>query len=170
MADQLDRIFLETKFAADDAGAVTGIAWPFGSPDRIGDRVEKGAFAGVSLPLPMLFGHDLNDPVGAWTSATEDTEGLKVAGNLLVGKVQRADEVAALVKAGAVRGLSIGFRTRQAENIKGGGRLIKSLELLEISLVTIGMHPGAKVTSAKSAIHAIRLAEAINRAVVALKG
>lgn len=165
----MDRLFLETKFDATDTGYITGIAWPFGSPDRIGDRIEKGAFSGVSLPMPMLFGHDLNDPVGAWTIATEDAEGLKVAGNLLVGKVRRADEVAALVKSGAVRGLSIGFQTRQAENIKGG-RLIKSLELLEVSLVTLGMHPGAKVTSAKSAITALRLCEAINRAAAALKG
>jgi phage head maturation protease len=48
-------------------------------------------------------------------------------------------------------------------------RTIKSLELLEVSLVTIAMHPGARVTSAKSAVEAIRLAEAINRAAAALK-
>lgn len=164
----MDRLFLETKIGVNDAGEVSGIAWPFGSPDRVGDVIEKGAFAGISLPLPMLFGHDLNDPVGVWTMASEEADGLKIAGRLLVGKVARADEVHALVDSGAVRGLSIGFRSKNASPRKGGGRTIKSLELLEVSLVTIGMHPGARVTSAKSAISAIRLAEAINRAAAAL--
>ncbi len=165
----MDRIFLETKIGVNDAGDVSGIAWPFGSPDRVGDVIEKGAFAGVPLPLPMLFGHDLNDPVGAWTMATEEADGLKVAGKLLVGKVARADEVHALVQVGAVRGLSIGFKSRNAAKRPGGGRTIKALDLFEISLVTIPMHPGARVTSAKSAVEAIRLAEAINRAAAALK-
>lgn len=165
----MDRLFLETKIGVNDAGEVSGIAWPFGSPDRVGDVIEKGAFAGISLPLPMLFGHDLNDPVGAWTTAMEEADGLKVVGKLLVGKVARADEVHALVQAGAVRGLSIGFRSKNASPRKGGGRTIKSLELLEVSLVTVAMHPGARVTSAKSAVEAIRLAEAINRAAAALK-
>lgn len=165
----MDRLFLETKIGVNDAGNVSGIAWPFDSPDRVGDVIEKGAFAGISLPLPMLFGHDINDPVGTWTTAAEDASGLKVAGNLLVGKVARADEVHALVQSGAVRGLSIGFKARSAVKRSGGGRTIKALDLLEISLVTIPMHPGARVTSAKSAVEAIRLAEAINRAAAALK-
>jgi HK97 family phage prohead protease len=165
----MDRLFFETKLGVTDTGEVSGIAWPFGSPDRVGDVIEKGAFAGVSLPLPMLFGHDLNDPVGVWSTAAEEADGLKVSGALLVGKVGRADEVHALVQAGAVRGLSIGFRSKNAAPRKGGGRTIKSLELLEVSLVTIPMHPGARVTSAKTAVEAFRLAEAINRAAAALK-
>lgn len=165
----MDRLFIETKIGVADDGGLSGIAWPFGSPDRVGDVIEKGAFGAVPLPLPMLFGHDLNDPVGAWTEASEDAEGLKVKGNLLVGQVARADEVMALVKSGAVRGLSIGFRTKKAAKRSGGGRVISALDLMEISLVTVPMHPGARVTSAKSAIHAIRLAEAINRAATALK-
>lgn len=166
----MDRLFIETKIGVAEDGGLSGIAWPFGSPDRVGDVIEKGAFAGLSLPLPMLFGHDMNDPVGTWTEATEDAEGLKVKGALLVGQVSRADEVMALVKAGAVRGLSLGFLTKQATKRARGGRNISALDLMEISLVTVPMHPGARVTSAKSAVHAIRLAEAINRAAVALKG
>ncbi len=165
----MDRLFIETKIGVAEDGGLSGIAWPFGSPDRIGDVITKGAFAGAALPLPMLFGHDMNDPVGAWTTATEEADGLKVAGNLLIGDVARAREVHALVKSGAVRGLSIGFKTRKSSPRKGGGRTITALDLMEISLVTVPMHPGARVTSAKSAIHAIRLVEAINRAVAALK-
>ncbi|MBB4064740.1 HK97 family phage prohead protease [Gellertiella hungarica] len=164
----MDRLFFETKLAASDAGEISGVAWPFGKPDRIGDVIEKGAFKNVSLPLPMLFGHDLNDPIGTWTSAVEDADGFKVSGNLLVGQVKRADEIFALVKSGAVRGLSVGFRSKKAAPRKGGGRTISDLELLEVSLVTIGMNPGARVTSAKSSVLALRLAESLNRAASAL--
>ena len=67
-------------------------------------------------------------------------------------------------RAHAVRGLSLGFITRKAQARAGGGRTIKSLELLEASLVTIPMHADAKVVSAKSAVQALQLAAAINRA------
>jgi HK97 family phage prohead protease len=157
-------LFVETKVLADDAGAISGLAWKFGEPDRIGDWIEPGAFKGVRLPIPMLFGHDANDPIGTWDLATEKTDGLHLGGKLLVDDLVRAREVRALVKSGAVRGISIGFITRKAAARTGGGRIIKSLELLEASLVTLPMHPGAKVTSAKSAVRALQLATVINRA------
>lgn len=163
----MDRLFFETKILADETGAIEGLAWPFGTPDRVGDVIEKGAFAGASLPLPMLFGHDPNDPVGAWTEATEAADGLRLKGNLLVEDVARAREVHALVKAGAVRGLSIGFLAKKAAPRKGG-RTITALDLIECSLVTVPMHPGARVTSAKSAVEALSIAEAINRAARAM--
>ncbi|KQZ96866.1 peptidase U35 [Rhizobium sp. Root564] len=160
----MDRLFIETKMIADDAGTVSGLAWKFGTPDRVGDWIEPGAFKSAKLPIPMLFGHDMNDPIGTWDIATEKSDGLHITGKLLVDEVSRAREVRALVKSGAVRGLSIGFITKTSSPRNGGGRLIKSLELLEASLVTIPMHPGAKVTSAKSAVEAISIAAAINRA------
>ncbi len=167
MTKQHDRLVIETKFLAEDDGSIEGVAWAW-SPDRVGDVIQKGSFSGASLPIPMLFGHDHNDPVGVWTEAIEDDEGLRIKGNLLVNEVARAREVRALVKSGAVRGISIGFVTKKAEP-RQGGRLIKSLELLEASLVAIPMHPGARVTSAKTAIDAIRMAEAINRTAAALR-
>lgn len=160
----MDRLFFETKLLADDAGAISGIAWKFGTPDRVGDMIEPGAFAKAALPLPMLFGHDGNDPVGTWDAAVEKGGALHLSGKLLVDEVARAREVRALVRSGAVRGISIGFVTGKAEPRPGGGRLIKSLELLEASLVTLPMHPGARVTSAKSAVQALAIAEAIHRA------
>lgn len=162
---------LETKaaFNIDQAGAITGTAWPFGTPDRVGDMVEKGAFAGVRLPIPMLFAHDPTQPVGTWDDATETGAGLIVKGRLLIEHVERAREVRALVHSGAIGGLSIGFSTRKAVGRTTGGRTITALDLVEISLVTIPMHPGAKITSAKSASSAIQLAEALNRAALALR-
>ncbi|MDG3575719.1 HK97 family phage prohead protease [Rhizobium sp. YJ-22] len=160
----MEHVFVETKMMLDDAGAISGIGWKFGVPDRIGDDILPGAFKGARLPVPMLFGHDLNDPIGTWDTLTEKSDGLHLSGRLLVDEVPRAREVRALVKSGAVKGLSIGFISKSASSRAGGGRTIKSLELLEVSLVTIGLHPGAKVTSAKSAVTALNLAAAINRA------
>lgn len=164
----MDRLFIETKVAASDAGDISGIAWKFAVADRIGDMIEKGAFAKASMPIPMLFGHDMADPIGTWDVAIEKQDGLHISGKMLIGEVERAREVHALVKAGAVRGISIGFMTKKAVSRPGGGRTIKSLELFEVSLVTVPMHPGAKVTSAKSATQALRLIEAINRATAQL--
>jgi phage prohead protease, HK97 family len=160
----MERLFVETKILGSDDGMVSGLAWKFGVPDRIGDMIEPGAFKGAKMPIPMLFGHDMNDPVGTWDVAEEKADGLHLTGKLLIEEVARAREVRALVKSGAVRGLSIGFLTKKASARPGGGRLIKSLELLEVSLVAIPMHPGARVTSAKSAVQALQLVAAINRA------
>lgn len=164
----MDRVYFETKIIADDAGSISGIAWKFDQADRIGDMILPGAFTKAALPIPMLFGHDMNDPIGTWDTATEKSGGLHVSGKLLVDDVARAREVRALVKSGAVRGISIGFITKKAKARPEGGRTISQLELLEASLVTIPMHPGARVTSAKSAVQALAIAEAINRATAAL--
>ncbi|MAZ83138.1 MAG: HK97 family phage prohead protease [Hoeflea sp.] len=160
----MDKLFIETKIITTDTGELKGLAWPFGKPDRLGDWIEPGAFKAAAFPLPMLFGHDINDPVGTWQAGEEKADGFHITGKLLVDDVARAREVKALVGSGAVRGLSIGFMTRKASARAGGGRIIKELELFEVSLVTIPLHPGAKVTSAKSAIDALRLVDALNRA------
>lgn len=167
----MTRLTLDLKAAVtvDDAGAITGIAWPFGSADRTGDLIQPGAFKGAKPPIPMLAHHDPAAPVGAWSEVRETTKGLEVKGRLLVEDVPLARELRALVAAGAVTGLSIGFVTRAAEARKGGGRTITALDLLEISLVSVPAHPGARVTSAKSAMAAVRLAEALDRALARIR-
>jgi HK97 family phage prohead protease len=161
----MQRLEIKASFAAiDDTGAITGIAWPYNAgPDRSGDVIEKNAFVFPSK-LPMLFSHDPEMPVGVWDEIVETPAGLQVKGRLLVNDVARAREVRALVKAGAISGLSIGYSVNKAIGRKGGGRTIQSLELVEVSLVAIPMHPGARVTSAKSAAALISIAEALNRA------
>jgi HK97 family phage prohead protease len=165
----IERIECKAQFTADDAGAITGIAWPFSTPDRMGDLIDPSAFKGAKPPLPMLAFHAPDKPVGAWDSLTVKADGLHVAGKLLIDDVPLAREMRALVQAGAVRGLSIGFSTKKAITRKGGGRTIQNLDLAEISLVTVAMHPGAKVSAVKSAAAAISIAAAINRAAAALK-
>lgn len=160
----MDRLFIETKMEADDDGTIEALAWPFATPDRVGDVITRGAFANAKMPLPMLFGHDPNDPVGAWQEGAEDGEGYRLKGRLLVADLPRAREVRALVQSGAVRGISIGFRTKASAKRAAGGRTITDLELMEASLVTMPMHPGATVTSAKSAVRALQIATALQRA------
>lgn len=159
----MDRLFFPTELKADDNGAISGIAWKYDAADRIGDMIAPGAFAKAALPIPMLAFHDMTDPVGVWESAEDKGGAWHVKGRLFVDEVARAREVRALVRGGAIKGLSIGFVTGKAAPRPGGGRMIKSLELFEVSLVTVGMHPGAKVTSAKSALAALSLASAIQR-------
>ncbi len=165
----MERKYVTAKIASDDAGAVSGIAWQFGVADRVGDIIEPDAFKGFDLPLPMLVSHDMSDPVGTWDSATVKADGFHVAGKMLVEDVPGARRARALVRAGAIKGLSIGFAGAKGKARPGGGRIIKSLELMEISLVTVGMHPGARITSSKSIADALRLAEAIHRAAERLR-
>jgi HK97 family phage prohead protease len=160
----MDRLYVETKFDAQDGGEITALAWPFETPDRVGDVITKGAFKSAQVPLPMLFGHDQNDPIGAWSASDERDDGLYLKGRLLVEDVTRAREVRALVLAGAVTGISIGFITKKSDRRQGGGRLITEVELLEASIVTLPCHPGARVTSAKTAVRVLALASQINRA------
>jgi HK97 family phage prohead protease len=166
----MQRIEFKSQITADDVGMIMGIAWPFNAgPDRVGDEITKGAFASAKTPLPLLFSHDPEQPVGVWDSIAETDDGLVVKGKLLIGHVARAKEIHALVKAGALSGLSIGFVTRKAAPRRGGGRTISNLELMEISLVSIPAHPRARITGAKDATAANAIAEAINRAAVALR-
>ena len=159
------RFEFKADLGIDDAGTITGIAWPFGVADRIGDTITKGAFGGIDKPLPMLFGHNVDDVVGIWDTASEAADGLDVKGRLLIDVMPRAREVHAMVKNKIIGGLSIGFQILKASGRKGHGRTISALKLAEVSLVSVPMHPGARVLSAKSTTdEAIALAELVNRA------
>lgn len=92
----------------------------------------------------MLWQHDPARPIGVWDDIREDARGLRVKGRLLP-EVAQAREAAALVDAGAIDGLSIGYRTIRAERDAQGRRLLTEVELWEVSLVTFPMLPEAKV-------------------------
>lgn len=143
-----DHIEVKAHLTATDAGEITGTAWPFGSPDRVGDTILKGAFD-QPASLPMLFAHDQAQVIGVWDRIAETDTGLTVKGRLLVDDVERAREVRAMIRAGAVTGLSIGFVTTDATRTTKG-RNIAKLALHEISVVAVPCHPGAQITSLKS--------------------
>lgn len=127
-----------------------GYAAIFGRPDRGGDIVRAGAFV-RSLkrrtgPVPLLWQHRPAQPIGRIEYLKEDRRGLRVIGRLSAGAAGR--EAAALLKEGAVRGLSFGYRVRAAQG--AGPRALTELELVEISLVTLPMQPAARVHAVES--------------------
>ena len=136
------------------APVIEGYASLWDRPDFSGDVVLKGAFA-ASLDrrgprgIRMLWSHDPADPVGIWTDMREDAIGLYVRGELTPG-ARRSRDLEALVAAGAVDGLSIGFRTLTARRRTGGGRFLVAVDLWEISLVTFPMLPGARIARSSS--------------------
>lgn len=146
---------LERKFArfGDDlsvAGAVIeGYASLFGQSDQGGDIVAAGAYArslAAGARVKMLWQHDPAQPIGVWDEVREDGRGLFVKGRLL-DSVARGREAAALIGAGAIDGLSIGYRTVRAEKNDRGRRVLTELELWEVSLVTFPMLPSARVAA-----------------------
>ncbi|MDR4307616.1 HK97 family phage prohead protease [Chelatococcus sambhunathii] len=149
-APELKRLALTPAVSAD--GAVEGYASLFGVVDLGRDLVEPGAFAASlrrrgAAGVRFLFQHDPSEPIGAWTSISEDARGLKVFGrlNLAVG---RAREVQALLRQGALDGLSIGFRAVRSRRAAGVRRLIE-IDLWEVSVVTFPMLPEARVSCVK---------------------
>ena len=152
---------LEIK-AVDDAGYIEGYASAFHVVDSDDDVIHPGAFAKSleargNKPLPMLWQHRSDEPIGSWTEFREDERGLYVAGNMLVEDVQKAREARALAKAGALGGMSIGFMIVRAEPRKSstrGGLDIFEADLWENSLVTFPANPGAQISAVKSALDA----------------
>ncbi|TYB85521.1 phage major capsid protein [Oceaniovalibus sp. ACAM 378] len=142
------RLELKAQLTVTDTGEIEGIAWPFGSADRVGDVITKGAIISPAT-LPMLFGHDQAQVIGVWDNIAETDTALTVKGKLLIDDVERAREVRAMIRAGAVTGLSIGFVTTKATRT-AKGRNITALNLHEISVVAVPCHPGAQITSLKS--------------------
>lgn len=150
----------ERKFHRPDAGitvtdgvVVSGYASLFGKRDQGGDVVQPGAYAASLAALAtggrrvkMLWQHDPAQPIGVWDEVREDATGLWVKGRIL-SEVERGREAAALLAAGAIDGLSIGYRTKRAERDGKGQRLLSELELWEVSLVTFPMLPEARVSA-----------------------
>ncbi len=97
----------------------------------------------------MLFQHDANQPIGVWNTLKEDARGLYAQGRLMP-EVEKAREVRALMRAGALDGLSIGFRTVKGRRDRASGvRRLETIDLWEISVVTFPLLPEARVAAMK---------------------
>jgi HK97 family phage prohead protease len=121
---------------------IAGYASVFNAPDMSGDVVAPGAFADAAAPLPLLWQHKTNEPIGFVKSLREDSRGLRITATIVASG--RGAEAAALVKAGAIDGLSFGYRVKAASPARNGRRL-ERLELVEVSLVTFPMQREARV-------------------------
>lgn len=120
--------------------------------DLAKEQVMGGAFKKTiseNPTVPILWQHDPEEPIGVTTSMIEDSKGLAIEGQLVL-EVGRAREALALLKAGAIKGLSIGYDVIQ-HSWNNGVRQLKELKLYENSLVTFPMNPLAGVEHVKSA-------------------
>jgi HK97 family phage prohead protease len=148
------------------AGSFEGYASLFGAEDQGRDVVMPGAFraslarAGAAS-IRMLFQHDPAQPIGAWEVIREDARGLYVRGRLTLD-VARGREILALMREGALDGLSIGFRTRKAvRDARSGLRRLYEIDLWEISIVTFPMLPDARISAVKAAYPSARPPDAL---------
>jgi HK97 family phage prohead protease len=138
------------KGGADDSGTFTGLAAVFNNVDLGGDMIVPGAFTRTLQAskgqVPMLWQHDPTQPIGT-LQCTETSEGLRVQGKLLM-KLPMAQDAYELIKAGVIKGLSIGYNTID-DAIENGVRMLKEVRLWEGSVVTFPMNEGAMISSIK---------------------
>ena len=123
-----------------------GYAALFDTVDRGGDVVRKGAFARAVAAgparLPLLWQHQAARPIGRIETIAEDARGLRVIGRLSE-RSAAGQEAAALLRDGAVGGLSFGYKVQRKHD--GAHRELTDLDLVEVSLVTMPMQPAARV-------------------------
>jgi len=141
----------------DEEGFFTGYASTF-DEDSMGDTILPGAFKRTlnswrmkNRPIPVLYQHKADEPIGATIEAMEDERGLRVKGRLLMG-IAKAREAYEAAKAGVLGGLSIGFSIPRdgATRNQDGTREIKELKLYEYSFVTFPANESAVLTGVKN--------------------
>lgn len=139
-----------------DDGFFCGYASVFGVTDHHQEIVARQAFQnslsrwkGKGRLPKMLWQHDQRKPIGVWEEIYEDAHGLFVKGRLLLD-IEGARDAYALMRAGVIDSLSIGFRPLKAiKDPKKNARVLEEIDLLEISLVTFAANPDAKITGVK---------------------
>ena len=156
-------VALDVKAVGDD-GTFEGYGSIFGNVDSDNEIVMPGAFTQSLVDakrggrkIKMLWQHDRTQPIGVWDDMAEDSKGLWVQGRLLIKQdVPRADEAYALLKAEAMDGMSIGYRTLDADPhpTKPGIIQLKKLLLREVSLVTFASNDRARVETVKHLLDA----------------
>lgn len=143
---------LEIK-SIDDKGEFVAYASTFGNTDLVDDIVEKGAFLKSLEKRPasdvlMLWQHDTTEIIGEWKSMEEDDKGLLVKGKLFIDDIQQAKEARFLMKKRLIKKLSIGFRIAK-EAFENGKRLLKEVDLMEVSIVTHPANTEASILGVK---------------------
>jgi HK97 family phage prohead protease len=138
---------------ASNARSFEGYASVFGGVDSYGDTIVRGAYADTlatrERPIKMRWNH-WGPVIGKWLDINEDDHGLFVRGELTPGHSVASDVLASL-KHGSVDGMSIGFYIRDSEQVDGG-RILKKIDLVEISVVEEPADSSARVSSVKSLI------------------
>jgi hypothetical protein len=156
LAPKIEHKFADQQLSGVEAdGTFSGYASLFDVEDLGNEVIAKGAFSKSlrdkkTSDIRLLFQHNPDEPIGHWLEIFEDTTGLFVKGRLNLN-VARAREVHALMREGAIDGLSIGFKTVRARHEKSGKvRRILEADLWEVSVVTFPMLPQARVSQIKA--------------------
>jgi uncharacterized protein len=154
---------LELKFAGDEkpAGYFEGYGAVFGNIDHGGDMIERGAFAkslSKGAAPSMYYNHDRKSgTIGVWDEVCEDGNGLVVKGRLIGLDTEQGKMNMARLKEGAIKGMSIGYRVPPHGARRGSGkmgepsRILKEIDLKEVSIVDDPMNPAARLAFVKSA-------------------
>lgn len=147
----------ELKAIDDSQGIFEGYASIFGNVDSYNDIVVAGAFIeSVKKRTPaLLWQHDTWKPIGKYMEVREDNRGLYVKGKLSLG-VQQGREAYELLKDGAISGLSIGYIPIMVDVTPKGTRLLKEVDLMEVSIVTFPANEDAQVMATRSQPENIR--------------
>lgn len=141
----------------DDEGSFSGYASIFDVVDSQKDVIMDGAFNRTlkergPVNVKLLWQHQMNNPIGYFTSMKEDALGLYVEGKLLMD-IQQGKEAYELLKSGSINGLSIGYSVVESYmDFEKGIRYIHDLDLWEVSVVTFPANEHAGVTNVKSNI------------------
>lgn len=129
---------------------ILGYASVFNVVDNQNDIIEKGAFKGVlAEKTKLLWQHDHLKPIGTITSIYEDDYGLRMEAQIN-NNIRYGKEAAELVKQKAIDGLSIGFGIEDYVYNDQGVRVIKKINLMEVSIVTFPANSKAGITEVKS--------------------
>jgi HK97 family phage prohead protease len=157
-------------------GLFEGYASVFNVVDTYGDSIAPGSFvntlarmASLGRYVPMYANHGAAMgasalPIGKWLNISEDTTGLKVTGQLLGLETDTGEYIYELAKGGALSGISIAYVVKQADKPRSGTakRIIREVELKEISLVDFPANPLANITSLCSANNRTDINKLIN--------
>lgn len=147
---------LKTVDIEGEQGVIEGYGAVFGNVDCYCDVIEPTAFDNwLAKPkrnkLPMLWQHNIDEPIGYWEVIGVDSIGLKVRGRLLLDASEKAREIYAFIKNEVVTGLSIGYRVIDAFwDFANEVRMLKDLELIEISPCICPANDIARVTDVKN--------------------
>lgn len=163
--EEFEKAFIEVPFALEvkelgedsEFFQFEGYASTFGNIDKVDDIVVKGAFSksiaalkANLAKLPVLWQHDRRTPLGVYFEFYEDDKGLFVKGRMPKADTFVSGRVIPQMKVGSVTKMSIGFWIMEREFNEEGIRLLKELDLFEVSLVTLPANDKAEVTGMKS--------------------
>lgn len=153
MTKAYSTLHIKSVTDTDDERIITGIATT-PSTDRDDDILEPTG-AKFALPIPLLWQHNHNQPIGEVIQATITEKGIEIVAKIAKiaddGKLkERIDEAWQSIKSGLVKCLSVGFKIKEYNYLESSwGLHIKEWEWYELSVVTIPANADAVITSVK---------------------